>query len=61
MKPIPIHQIAARIKRLSLAHQIHHLRALVAVEPPRSIRRGELESLLKDKLLRQIKKECRAA
>lgn len=61
MKSTPIHQIASKIKRLSLPHQIHHLRALVAVEPPRSIRRGELESLLKDKLCRQLRKENRAA
>jgi hypothetical protein len=34
---------------------------LVAAEPLRSIRRGELESLLKDKVTRQLKKESRAA
>lgn len=61
MKPVPIHQIATRIKRLSLAQQIHHLRSLVAQEPLRSIRRGELEGLLKDKLCRQLKKENKAA
>lgn len=61
MKPTPLHIISSRIKRLSLAQQIHHLRALVSAEPPRSIRRGELESLLKDKLTRQLRKENRAA
>jgi hypothetical protein len=61
MKAIPIHIVTNRITRLPLAHQIAHLRALVAAEPPRSIRRGELESLLKDKVTRQLKKESRAA
>jgi hypothetical protein len=61
MKQTPIHVVTNRIKRLPLAHQVAHLRALVAAEPLRSIRRAELESLLKDKVTRQLKKESRAA
>jgi hypothetical protein len=59
MKPTPIHLIASRIKRLSLPHQIAHLRALVAQEKPFSVRRNELQSLLAGKLLRQLKIENR--
>lgn len=61
MKPTPIHMILARIKPLSLAQQIHHLRALVALERPYSVRRNELESLLRGKLQKQLRKETRAA
>ena len=56
----PIHVICRRIKPLSLPHQIHHLRSLVSMEKPRSIRRMELELLLKDRITRQLKKELRA-
>ncbi|MCU1464064.1 MAG: hypothetical protein JWO37_4139 [Acidimicrobiales bacterium] len=59
MNPTPIHLITSRIKRLSLPHQIAHLRALVALEKPYSVRRNELLSLLEGKLLRQLKKENR--
>lgn len=61
MKPTPIHLICSRIKRLSLPHQIAHLRALLALEKPFSVRRNELQSLLDGKMLKQLKKECRAA
>lgn len=61
MKPIPIHLVISRIKPLSLAQQIHHLRALVALERPYSVRRNELESLLRGKLQKQLRKEIRAA
>lgn len=61
MKQTPIHRVIARIKPLSLAQQIHHLRALVASEKPFSVRRNELQSLLEGKVFRQIKKENRAA
>lgn len=57
----PICIVARRIKRLPLAHQINHIRALVAKETPRSIRRGELEALLRDLVTRQLRKENRAA
>lgn len=61
MKPTPIHLVCAHIKRLSLPQQIHHLRALISVEKPYSVRRNELQSLLAGKLLRQLRKENRAA
>lgn len=57
----PIHVVCSRMKRLPLHHQIAHLRALVACEKPRSVRRVELEALLKERMNKQIKRECRAA
>jgi hypothetical protein len=51
----------ARLKPLSLPQQIHHLRALVALERPYSVRRNELESLLRGKMERQLRRESRAA
>jgi hypothetical protein len=53
--------IVSRIKRLSLPQQIHHLRALIALEKPYSVRRNELESLLTGKLTKQLRRETRAA
>ena len=61
MKPTPIHIVVSRLKRLPLHHQIAHLRALLAVEKPFSIRRNELESLLQGKVTKQLRKESRAA
>lgn len=61
MKPTPIFLIVSRLKRVSLAHQIAHLRALIQFEKPYSVRRNELESLLRGKLTKQIRKENRAA
>lgn len=52
--------IALRLQRLPLHHQIAHLRALVALEKPHSVRRNELESLLRGKLTKQLRKECAA-
>jgi hypothetical protein len=49
------------MKRLPLAHQIAHLRALVANEKPRSVRRVELEALLRERVMRQLRKENRGA
>ncbi len=60
-KPTPLHIVVSRLKRIPLAHQIAHLRALVALEKPYSVRRNELESILQGKILRQLKKENRAA
>lgn len=60
-KPTPIHIVVSRIKRLSLPQQIHHLRALVAIEKPYSVRRNELESLLQGKMTKQLRRENRAA
>lgn len=61
MKPTPIHMILSRIKPLSLAQQIHHIRALVSQEKLHSVRRNELESLLRGKMEKQLKRESRAA
>jgi hypothetical protein len=57
----PIHLIARRMQRLPLHHQIAHLRVLVANEKARSVRRFELEALLKERLTKQLRKESRAA
>lgn len=61
MKPTPIHIVINRLKRLPLHHQIAHLRSLVATERPYSVRRNELQSLLDGKMLKQLRKENRAA
>ena len=60
MKPTPLHVVLSRIKRLPLHHQIAHLRALVAIEKPFSVRRNELESVLRGKVSRQLRKESAA-
>jgi hypothetical protein len=57
----PIHVVCTRLKRIPLHHQIAHLRALVADEKPRSVRRVELEALLKERMVKQLRKENRAA
>jgi hypothetical protein len=57
----PLYIVIARLKRLPLHHQIAHLRALVALEKPYSVRRNELLSLLQGKLTKQLKREGRAA
>jgi len=59
MKSTPICVIVSRLKPLSLPHQIAHLRALVALERPHSVRRNELQSLLEGKLTKQLRKEIR--
>lgn len=61
MKPTPIFEVLRRIKRLSPFHQVCHLRALIACEPKRSIRRGELESALKSIINKQIRRENKVA
>lgn len=61
MKPTPLHIVLARIKRLPLHHQIAHLRALVKLEKPFSIRRNELESVLEGKMRKQLKRESKSA
>jgi hypothetical protein len=57
----PLHFIVTRMKRLPLRHQATHLKALIDAEKPRSIRRGDLEAMLKDVRTRLIRKENRAA
>jgi len=61
MKPTPIHLIIHRIKPLALHQQILHLKALLSLEKPYSVRRNELQSLLDGKMLKQLRKENRAA
>lgn len=53
----PIHEIVRRLKRLPLQHQAAHLKALIDVEKPRSVRRKELEAMAKDVMLRRLKRE----
>jgi hypothetical protein len=57
----PIHAIVTRMKRLPLRLQAQHLKALIDAEKPRSIRRGELEAMLKDVNIRRLKHEKRSA
>jgi len=57
----PLHAIVTRMKRLPLRLQAAHLKALIDAEKPRSIRRGELEAMLKDVRTRLLRKENRAA
>jgi hypothetical protein len=57
----PLHTIVTRMKRLPLRHQAAHLKALIDAEKARSIRRGELEAMLKDVNLRRLKSEKRSA
>ena len=56
-----LHQIITRMKRLPVQHRIAHLRSLLAVEKPYSQRRCELEDLLQVEVLKQLRKEIRAA
>jgi hypothetical protein len=58
---IPLHTIVTRMKRLPLRLQAQHLKALIDAEKPRSIRRGELEAMLKDVNIRRLKHEKRSA
>ena len=57
----PLHVIVSRMKRIPLRLQAEHLKALIDAEKPRSIRRGELEAMLKDVNLRRLKYEKRSA
>ena len=54
-----IFETLRRIRRLSVVHQVDHLRSLIKQEPKRSIRRAELEAALKQVMLRQLRKENR--
>jgi hypothetical protein len=57
MKQPPLHLMVARLRRMPLEEQISRLRVMVALERPFSVRRNELESLLRGKLTRQIRRE----
>lgn len=57
----PISIMIRRMARLPRHHRIAHLKALILELPARSIRRHELEHLLRDEMTAQIKSENRAA
>jgi hypothetical protein len=57
MKPTPLHLIVSRLRKMRLEEQISRLRVMVALEKPYSMRRQELEDLLKFKVVRQLKRE----
>lgn len=57
----PIHEIVRRMKRLPLDHQAAHLKVLIDAEKPRSVRRGELEAMARDIMLRRLKRDRSAA
>ncbi len=54
MKSTPIHLIVSRLKCLALPLQVQHLQAVIRLERPFSVRRNELESLLRGKMARQL-------
>ena len=56
-----IFTVLQRMRRLSRPNRIAHLKALISLEAPRSIRRHELEAALKREMLAQLKAENRAA
>lgn len=57
----PIHLVLRRIRPLANIHKADHLRKLIEIEPKRSIRRQELEFALRDVIIKQLRKEGRAA
>lgn len=59
MKHTPIAEVLRRIRPLARQHKIFHLRALIAGEKKRSLRRAELEATLKPILNDQIDWERR--
>ena len=61
MKRIPIHIIISQVGRLALPERVKTLQKLVAAEKLFSVRRNELQSLLDGAMLKQLKKEIRAA
>lgn len=55
-----INDIIKRMRRMSRVEQIHFLRAELRKEPERSIRRMELEAMLKPRVTRQVRSETAA-
>jgi len=53
----PISIMIKRMARLPRHHRIAHLKALIQQLPARSIRRQELEALLRDEMVAQLRKE----
>lgn len=58
MTPISIK--IKQMARLPRHHRIAHLKSLIQNLPARSIRRQELEHLLRVEMVAQLKKECAA-
>lgn len=56
----PISILIKRMARLPRHHRIAHLKALILELPARSIRRQELQHLLREEMTAQLKKEARA-
>lgn len=57
----PLHILIRRMQRLPVKHRIAHIKSLLLVEKPYSQRRSELEDLLQVEMLKQLRKEIRAA
>jgi hypothetical protein len=53
----PITVMVKRMARLPRHHRIAHLKSLILDLPVRSIRRSELEALLRDEVTAQLRKE----
>jgi hypothetical protein len=53
----PISILIKRMARLPRHHRIAHLRALILELPARSIRRQELQHLLREEMTAQLRKE----
>jgi hypothetical protein len=57
----PLHILIKRMQRLPAKHRIAHIKSLLKVEKPYSQRRCELEDLLQVEVLKQLRREIRAA
>jgi hypothetical protein len=57
----PLHILLRRMQRLPVKHRIAFIKSLLAVEKPYSQRRCELEDLLQVEVLKQLRREIRAA
>lgn len=57
MRATPIHLIVSRLSRMPINDQVEELVQLVAAEKPFSVRKNELESLLKGKRQKQLRKQ----
>jgi len=56
-----LHVMIRRMQQLPAKHRIAHIKSLLSVEKPYSQRRTELEDLLQVEVLKQLRKESRAA
>jgi len=57
----PLHVLIRRMQRLPVKHRVAHIKSLLSVEKPYSQRRTELEDLLQVEVLKQLRREIRAA